>query len=65
MHRAARLPLAALCAVLLGISVTVAGAQEGKDPAARGLEREILEELIRINTSDSAGGDSRRGQGGG
>jgi acetylornithine deacetylase/succinyl-diaminopimelate desuccinylase-like protein len=56
MHRAARLPLAALCAVLLGISVTVAGAQEGKDPAARGLEREILEELIRINTSDSAGG---------
>jgi acetylornithine deacetylase/succinyl-diaminopimelate desuccinylase-like protein len=31
-------------------------AQDAKDPAARRLEREIFEELIRINTSDSAGG---------
>ena len=32
------------------------GAQAGKDSAARRLEREILEQLIQINTSDSAGG---------
>lgn len=32
-----------------------ASAQAGKDPAAKQLEREILKELIEINTSDSAG----------
>jgi acetylornithine deacetylase/succinyl-diaminopimelate desuccinylase-like protein len=31
-------------------------AQTGKDPAAKQLERDILKELIEINTSDSAGG---------
>ncbi len=31
------------------------GAQTGKDPEARRLEREILKQLIEINTSDSAG----------
>ncbi|HEV8149802.1 MAG TPA: M20/M25/M40 family metallo-hydrolase, partial [Gemmatimonadales bacterium] len=30
-------------------------AQTGKDPAAKALEREILKQLIEINTSDSAG----------
>jgi len=33
-----------------------ATAQQGKDPAAKQLERDILKELIEINTSDSAGG---------
>jgi acetylornithine deacetylase/succinyl-diaminopimelate desuccinylase-like protein len=33
-----------------------ASAQAGKDPAAKQLERDILKELIEINTSDSAGG---------
>jgi len=56
MGLASRIAIAALFAVLPGISTTPAGAQEGKDPAARRLEREIFEELIRINTSDSAGG---------
>ena len=40
---------------LLALAVPAA-AQDGKDAAARRLEREIFEELIRINTSDSAGG---------
>lgn len=55
MRRALRVVLIALFAALLGVANTVA-AQEGKDPAARRLEREIFQELIRINTSDSAGG---------
>jgi acetylornithine deacetylase/succinyl-diaminopimelate desuccinylase-like protein len=55
MRRASRVVLTACFAALLGIS-TSAAAQEGKDPVARRLEREIFEELIRINTSDSAGG---------
>jgi len=55
MRLAPRVALAALFAALLGSASTVV-AQEGKDPAARRLEREIFEELIRINTSDSAGG---------
>ena len=55
MPHALRVVLTALFAALIGVANTVA-AQEGKDPAARRLEREIFEELIRINTSDSAGG---------
>jgi acetylornithine deacetylase/succinyl-diaminopimelate desuccinylase-like protein len=55
MRRAPRAALAAFLAALLGLA-SPATAQEGKDPAARRLEREIFEELIRINTSDSAGG---------
>ncbi len=47
--------LGVLCTTALALAAPL-GAQEGKDPAARRLEREILEELIRINTSDSAGG---------
>ena len=39
--------------LLLALPLT---AQSLKDPAARRLEREIFEQLIRINTSDSAGG---------
>jgi acetylornithine deacetylase/succinyl-diaminopimelate desuccinylase-like protein len=38
---------------------TQAPAQADKNPAARALEREILKELIEINTSDSAGGTPR------
>jgi hypothetical protein len=55
MQRAARIAFAVFVTALPGIT-TGLGAQEGKDPAARRLEREIFEELIRINTSDSAGG---------
>jgi len=47
-----RLP--ALWLVLLAL-VTSLSAQTGKDPAAKALEREILKQLIEINTSDSAG----------
>jgi acetylornithine deacetylase/succinyl-diaminopimelate desuccinylase-like protein len=36
-----------------------AGAQAEKNPAARALERDILKELVEINTSDSAGGTPR------
>jgi acetylornithine deacetylase/succinyl-diaminopimelate desuccinylase-like protein len=56
MHRAARIALAVFVTALPGITARAVGAQEGKDPVARRLEREIFEELIRINTSDSAGG---------
>ena len=47
-----RLP--ALCAALLAMAASLE-AQTGKDPAAKALEREILKQLIEINTSDSAG----------
>src|SRR5438309_8697074 len=46
---------------LLGLAVALAThpaglrAQPAKDPAAKALEREILKQLIEINTSDSAG----------
>lgn len=56
MGLASRIALAGLCALLPAMSAAAAAAQEGKDPVARRLEREIFEELIRINTSDSAGG---------
>jgi acetylornithine deacetylase/succinyl-diaminopimelate desuccinylase-like protein len=46
--------LPALCAALLAMTAALE-AQTGKDPAARALEREILKQLIEINTSDSAG----------
>lgn len=51
-------PALVLPALLLGslIFASQALAQPGKDPAARQLERDILKELIEINTSDSAGG---------
>ncbi len=47
-----------LPALLLGFLTfpSRAVSQQGKDPAAKQLEREILKELIEINTSDSAGG---------
>ncbi len=50
-----------LPALLLGSLVLPAPVvgQPGKDPAAKQLEREILKELIEINTSDSAGGTPR------
>jgi len=47
-----RLP--ALWLVLLALATSLS-AQTGKDPAAKALEREILKQLIEINTSDSAG----------
>jgi acetylornithine deacetylase/succinyl-diaminopimelate desuccinylase-like protein len=47
-----RLP--ALWVVFLALA-TPLSAQTGKDPAAKALEREILKQLIEINTSDSAG----------
>ena len=47
-----RLP--ALAFALLALAAPLR-AQTGKDPAAKALEREILKQLIEINTSDSAG----------
>ncbi|HTL06381.1 MAG TPA: M20/M25/M40 family metallo-hydrolase [Gemmatimonadales bacterium] len=49
--------LSALLAACCGLTLSAAGlpAQTTKDPAARALEREILKQLIEINTSDSAG----------
>jgi acetylornithine deacetylase/succinyl-diaminopimelate desuccinylase-like protein len=47
-----RLP--ALAFALLALAAPLS-AQTGKDPAAKALEREILKQLIEINTSDSAG----------
>ncbi len=47
-----RLP--ALLAALLALAAPVR-AQIAKDPGAQALEREILKQLIEINTSDSAG----------
>ena len=44
----------ALWVALLALA-TPLSAQTGKDPAAKALEREILKQLIEINTSDSAG----------
>jgi len=48
------LPISALWVALLALA-TPLSAQTGKDPAAKALEREILKQLIEINTSDSAG----------
>ncbi len=45
-------PLSLALTVLLALPLA---AQTGKDPEARRLEREILKQLIEINTSDSAG----------
>jgi acetylornithine deacetylase/succinyl-diaminopimelate desuccinylase-like protein len=47
-------PLLAACCGL-ALSAASLPAQAAKDPAARALEREILKQLIEINTSDSAG----------
>jgi acetylornithine deacetylase/succinyl-diaminopimelate desuccinylase-like protein len=47
--------LLATAAVLLSSPASPQAAQAGKDPEAMRLEREILKELIEINTSDSAG----------
>jgi acetylornithine deacetylase/succinyl-diaminopimelate desuccinylase-like protein len=46
--------LAIVISALLLVAVNLA-AQSGKDPEAKRLEREILSQLIEINTSDSAG----------
>jgi acetylornithine deacetylase/succinyl-diaminopimelate desuccinylase-like protein len=54
-HRSRATSGAVFCLVTLALAVPVA-AQAGKDPVARRLEREILEQLIQINTSDSAQG---------
>jgi acetylornithine deacetylase/succinyl-diaminopimelate desuccinylase-like protein len=51
-HRA--LPVLLLSAALFTLTASLF-AQAGKDPAAKALEREILKQLIEINTSDSAG----------
>src|ERR1051325_2824845 len=45
-------PAALAALVLLVAPVT---AQTGKDPDAKNLERDLLRQLIEINTSDSAG----------
>ena len=45
--------IAACCGALL--LTTPLAAQVAKDPVAKALEREILQQLIAINTSDSAG----------
>ena len=47
-----RLPALAIALLTLAAPLR---AQTGKDPAAKALEREILKQLIEINTSDSAG----------
>ncbi len=50
--------LSPLLPALLAAALTLpsqTSAQTGKDPAAKQLERDILKELIEINTSDSAG----------
>jgi len=49
--------LSSLLAACCGLTLSAAGlpAQTTKDPAAKALEREILKQLIEINTSDSAG----------
>jgi len=54
-HRFSAPSAGILCAIGLAFALPL-DAQDTKDPAARRREREILEELIRINTSDSAGG---------
>ncbi|MGH7561199.1 MAG: M20/M25/M40 family metallo-hydrolase [Gemmatimonadales bacterium] len=55
-------PVSRLVALLLLlIPLTRAGAQVA-DSSARALEREILRQLVEINTSDSAGGASRAAQ---
>jgi len=46
---------AALTSAIMLFAAAPAAAQAGKDPDARRLEREILKQLIEINTSDSAG----------
>ena len=48
------LPVLLLSAALFALPASLF-AQPGKDPAAKALEREILKQLIEINTSDSAG----------
>lgn len=42
--------------LLLAAAPVTALAQDGKNPDAKTLEREVLAQLIEINTSDSAGG---------
>jgi acetylornithine deacetylase/succinyl-diaminopimelate desuccinylase-like protein len=55
MLRRLALPLVTtLCSGWLGFAAPLS-AQIAKDPAAQALEREILKQLIEINTSDSAG----------
>ncbi|HEX7023329.1 MAG TPA: hypothetical protein VF187_00805, partial [Gemmatimonadales bacterium] len=56
MSRARSTPFALLLLTALVAAPAALQGQTAKDPAARRLEREILLQLIEINTSDSAGG---------